>query len=145
MFTPSRDQARQFLFDAWGKYRRGEPLADLEQLAVGILLEHPEYHRVLDQPERYLEQEYFPEAGETNPFLHVSMHLAIEEQLSIDQPPGIRALFLALAQKTGSRHDAMHVAMECLAEMLWQAQRGGVAPDPALYLGCLESRSGRTK
>lgn len=141
MFNPSRDQARKFFFEAWGRYRRGEGLAGLDELAVGILLEHPEYHPVLDRPERYLEQEYFPEAGESNPFLHLAMHLAIEEQLSIDQPPGIRRLFQALAQKTGSRHDAVHGTMECLAEMLWRAQRDGVPPDPEIYLQCLELRS----
>jgi len=125
MFQPTRDQARQFFFDAWGRYRAGEPLSDLEKLALQAILEHPEYHRVLDQPERYRDRDWTPEMGQTNPFLHLSMHLAIREQLSVDQPPGIRARFQALAARAGSEHDALHQVMECLGEMLWQAQRAG--------------------
>jgi uncharacterized protein DUF1841 len=76
--------------------------------------------------------------GETNPFLHLSMHVAIREQLSVDQPPGIRARFERLRESIGSEHEAMHVTMECLGEMMWQAQRGGTGPDAAVYLDCLD-------
>ena len=93
MFNPSRDQARQFFFDAWQKYRAGQPLEGLETVAVEVALAHPEYHDTLDDPERFLDRDYTPDAGQTNPFLHLSLHVAIEEQLSIDQPPGIRAEF----------------------------------------------------
>ncbi|MBI2312238.1 MAG: DUF1841 family protein [Betaproteobacteria bacterium] len=143
MFTPSRDQARQFFFDTWRKYRQKEILSGMEAMALEVILEHPEYHRVLDDPERYLDRDYAPEMGETNPFLHMSMHLAIAEQLSIDQPVGIREHFRKLAEKTGSRHDAMHETMDCLAEMIWQAQRQGTTPDPLVYFDCLEKKSGR--
>ena len=142
MFQPTRDQARQFFFDAWSTYRAGQPLSDLESIAVQVILEHPEYHAVLDDPERHLDQDWLPELGETNPFLHLSMHLAIREQVSIDQPPGIRARFERLCARTGSEHDAMHVTMECLGEMLWQAQRNNTAPDAAVYLACLERFTG---
>jgi hypothetical protein len=90
MFNPSRDQVRQFFFDVWAKYRAGRPLEGAEQPALEAVLAHPEYHALLDQPECYREREYLPESGETNPFLHLSMHLAIAEQVSVDQPPGIR-------------------------------------------------------
>jgi len=90
MFNPSRDEVRQFFFDAWHKHREREVLNGLDSVAVGVMLLHPEYHPVLDDPERYQDRDYRPEAGDTNPFLHMSMHLAIEEQLSIDQPPGIK-------------------------------------------------------
>src|SRR5512134_2437705 len=120
MFQPTRDQARQFFFDAWGKYREQQPLSDLEKLALEVILEHPEYHRVLDQPQRHRDRDWTPEMGETNPFLHLSMHLAIREQLSVDQPPGIRARFERLRATAGSDHDALHTVMECLGEMLWQ-------------------------
>lgn len=143
MFQPTRDQARQFFFDAWAKYRAGQPLSDLEQIAVTAIAEHPEYHRFLDDPERHRDRDWTPEAGETNPFLHLSMHLAIREQLSIDQPPGIRARFEVLRAKAGSEHDALHAVMECLGEMLWQAQRQGVAPDAAVYFACLDRFAGR--
>lgn len=141
MFQPTRDEVRRFFFDAWRRHRAGEPLQPLERLAVAVALEHPEYHAVLDDPERHAGRDYFPELGETNPFLHLSMHLAIEEQLAIDQPPGVRRRFEALAAARGSRHDALHDALECLGEMLWKAGRDSTPPDAALYLACLDRRA----
>jgi Domain of unknown function (DUF1841) len=141
MFNPTRDQSRIFLFDLWEKHHAGAALTPLEALALSILLEHPEYHPVLDDRERYLDRDWKPEGGETNPFLHVAMHLAIEEQLSIDQPPGIRAAVQALTAKLGD-HGARHEVMECLAEMVWQAQRNAAPFDNAAYLDCIERRHG---
>ena len=141
MFNPTRDQSRQFLFDVWEKHRAGAVLTPLESLALSIVVEHPEYHRVLENRERYLARDWKPEGGETNPFLHIAMHLAIEEQLSIDQPPGIRAAVETLARKLGP-HGARHEVMECLAETVWQAQRNGAAFDNAAYLGCLARKGG---
>ncbi len=137
MFNPTRDQSRDFLFDVWAKHLAGAPLSALESLALSIVLEHPEYHAVLGDRERFRDREWRPEGGETNPFLHLAMHLAIEEQLSIDQPPGIRAAVEALARRRDSAHDARHDVMECLAEVIWQAQRHGAAFDNASYLECL--------
>jgi hypothetical protein len=140
MFNPTRDQARQFFFDVRRKCRNREVLAGLDAIAAGIVLLHPEYHPVLDDPEHHLEREYRPEAGAANPFLHLSMHLAIEEQLSVDQPPGIKAEFTRLAAKLGDRHAACHEIMECLGETVWRAQRDGAVPDAQAYLGCLKRR-----
>lgn len=140
MFNPSRDQVRQFFFDAWRKHGKREVLAGLDAVAVGIMLLHPEYQPVLDDPERYRDREYRPDAGDTNPFLHMSMHLAIEEQLSIDQPAGIKGEFARLAARLGDRHAACHEVMECLAETVWRSQRDGVPPDPLAYLECLKRR-----
>ena len=140
MFNPSRDQARQFFFDAWRKQREREVLAGLDSVAVGVMLLHPEYHPVLDEPERYQDREYRPDAGATNPFLHLSMHLAIEEQLSIDQPPGIKREFTRIAARLGDRHAACHEVMECLGETVWRAQRDGATPDALAYLECLKRR-----
>lgn len=140
MFNPSRDQARQMFFDAWAKCQRGEPLTDMEALVVDILGRHPEYHAIVAAPERYIEREWLPELGETNPFLHLSMHLAIHEQLSIDQPAGIKARYEKLRASLGDEHDAQHQVMECLAEMIWTAQRYRQAPDGAAYLVCLENK-----
>jgi hypothetical protein len=142
MFNPSRSQAREFLFDLWDKHRAGAALTPLESMAIAIVLEHPEYHRFLADRERYLEREWSPEGGETNPFLHLQMHLAIEEQLSIDQPPGIGAAVETLARKHGSLHDARHDVMDCLAEAIWNAQRHGAAFDNASYLDCLRRKGG---
>jgi hypothetical protein len=137
MFNPTRDQSREFLFDLWAKHAAGATLTPLESIALSIVLEHPEYHAVLGDRERFLEREWQPEGGETNPFLHLMMHVAIEEQVSIDQPPGIRDAVQALAVKRGSMHDARHDVMECLAEIIWQAQRNGTGFDNAAYLECL--------
>ena len=142
MFNPSRDQARDFLFDLWEKSRAGVPLTALESMALAIVVEHPEYHAALGDRERYRDREWKPEGGETNPFLHLSMHLAIEEQLSIDQPPGIRAAVQALARRRDSEHDARHDVMDCLAEMIWQSQRHGLPFDNATYLDCLRKKAG---
>jgi hypothetical protein len=138
IFNPTRDQAREFLFELWEKHQAGAALTPLESLAIAIVLEHPEYHAVLGARERYLERDWKPEGGETNPFLHLQMHLAIEEQVSIDQPPGIRAAVGALARKHGSEHDARHDVMDCLAEMVWNAQRHGAPFDNEAYLDCLK-------
>lgn len=142
MFNPTRDQSRQFLFDLWEKHRAGAALTPLESLALSIVLEHPEYHAVLDDRERNMAREWKPEAGETNPFLHLAMHLAIEEQVSIDQPPGIRAALHELARRHGNMHDARHDVMDCLAEMIWNAQRHGTPFDNATYLDCLARKGG---
>ncbi|MEQ1630253.1 MAG: DUF1841 family protein, partial [Gallionella sp.] len=88
----------------------------------------------------HLDKDYSPESGATNPFLHLMMHLTIEEQISIDQPPGIRAHFVRLTRKLESEHDAQHQMMECLSEMIWQAQRNRTQPDAAIYLNCLSAQ-----
>jgi hypothetical protein len=137
MFAPTRDEARRFFIEAWSKYRAQAPLTDLEALTVELIQKHPEYHRMLDATERYMDRDYLPEAGEVNPFLHLGLHLAVSEQLSIDQPPGIRAHFERLAAKLGDEHEALHRIIDCLAEVVWQAQRKGTGPDATLYLDCL--------
>jgi hypothetical protein len=138
MFNPSRDQARQFLFDTWRKYSQHQPLTSLESMALEILLLHPEYHVLLNDSERYLDRDYLPEQGETNPFLHLNLHLAIAEQLSIDQPPGIKGRYRKLLEQSGDPHHAQHQVMECLGEMIWQAQRNRTSPDPVVYFTCLD-------
>lgn len=138
MFNPSRDEARRFLVDAWTKYRAGQPLSDLEGIVARIVSLHPEYHPLLEQPEKFAHRDYAPEAGETNPFLHLSLHLAIAEQLAIDQPPGIRAQFERLRAARGDEHAALHAVLECLGEVMWSAQRHGTPPDAQLYLDCLD-------
>ena len=102
-----------------------------------MILAHPEYHAALGDPEEHAERDYAPEDGATNPFLHLSLHVAIEEQLSIDQPPGIRAQFERIAVARGDRHEALHALLDCLGETLWRAQRDSGAPDTQAYLECL--------
>jgi Domain of unknown function (DUF1841) len=138
MFSPSRDQARDTFLEAWRKYRAREPVAGIEALALEVVLAHPEYHALLADPERSREKDF---GGEANPFLHMSLHLALEEQLSIDQPPGIARSFQNLVAKFQDRHQALHEALECLAETLWRSQRDAVPPDAAAYLDCLVKRA----
>ena len=142
MFTPSRDEARQFLAQAWAKHLAAAPLTGLEQMAASIILRHPEYHAIVAHPEHHLDRDYPPEAGAVNPFLHLSLHLAVAEQLAIDQPPGIRAHFERLRAAMGDEHAALHAVQECLSEVIWHAQRHGTPPDAAIYLSCL-ARQGR--
>ncbi|MDD5299270.1 MAG: DUF1841 family protein [Gallionella sp.] len=137
-FNPSRDEARNFLFESWRKRRAGELLTPLEDLAAQLIGKHPEYHAVLENPEHHQDKDYLPEQGAPNPFLHLMMHLTIEEQISINQPAGIRAHFARLTRQYESEHDAQHRMMECLGEMVWQAQRDRTQPDAAVYFGCLE-------
>jgi hypothetical protein len=136
MFNPSRDQARQFLINAWAIRRNKLPGTPMDTLAADLVDLHPEYHALLEA-EDALTREWTPEQGETNPFLHLSLHLAIEEQLSIDQPPGILAAFNTLQNRRGSRHDALHTVLECLGEMIWRSQRSGLPPDGDSYLDCI--------
>jgi hypothetical protein len=141
MFAPSRDEARRFIVEAWRKSRAGEPLSDLERTVASLVGMHPEYHAVVDEGERHLERDYTPDGGAVNPFLHLSLHLAVAEQLSIDQPPGIRAEFERLKLARGDEHDALHAVLECLGETLWQAQRLGTGPDATIYLDCLRRQA----
>ena len=140
MFSPTRDQVRDSFFEAWRKYRAGEPLAGIETIALDVILAHPEYHAMLSDPGGHRDRDY---EGEANPFLHMSLHVALEEQLSIDQPPGIVQRFDLLLRNRGDRHDALHEALECLAETVWRSQREGAPPDAAAYLDCLMKRARR--
>jgi len=138
MFNPSREEVRETFFAAWRKYRAGEPLVGIEALALDVILQHPEYHGALSDPERTRDKDYF---DESNPFLHMSLHVALEEQLSIDQPPGIVTRFRGLLERYGERHEALHQALECLAETVWRAQRERSAPNASAYLDCLAARA----
>jgi hypothetical protein len=140
MFNPSRDQARRFLIDAWQKHRAKLPSTPLEIIAADLVALHPEYHSLLEGADA-LTREWTPEDGATNPFLHLSLHLAIEEQLSIDQPPGIRAAYESQLRQHGDRHAALHDILECLGETLWRAQRDRAPLDAAAYLDCVRRRT----
>ena len=133
MFNPSREQVRLFFCDAWRKHRARLVLEGAEVTAAELIEQHPEYHALLENPEAAVAQEFTPEGGQMNPFLHLSLHLAIADQISIDQPPGIRAAYQALRHRL-EVHDAEHAVLECLGEALWRAQQNGGAIDAELYL-----------
>ncbi len=143
MFNPSREQARTFLAESWRKRRDRLPATPLEIIAGDIVALHPEYHALLEAKDPSLQREWSPDTGDTNPFLHLSLHLAIEEQLSIDQPPGIAAVFNRLLAQQGERHKALHVVLDCLAETLWRSQRDQAPLDGAGYLERLQDEAGK--
>jgi Domain of unknown function (DUF1841) len=141
LFNPSRDEVREFFFGAWAQFKAQKPLTDLEKIALGVMHMHPEYHAILDAPEQFKQQEYFPEFGETNPFLHMSLHLSILEQISINQPIGIASIYEKLKLKHQNEHDAQHDILECLAEMIWLAQRNHTNLDAAQYLQLMQQKA----
>jgi hypothetical protein len=143
MFSPSQHDVRRFFCEAWRKHREGLPLTPIETLAAQWAVEHPEYHAELGDVEAALAASYTVEDGRTNPFLHLSMHLSIVEQCSIDQPHGIRDAVQRLAARRGSLHEAHHEVMECLGRMVWESQRGGLPPDGQAYLDCVKARAPR--
>ena len=146
MFTPTKDEVRRFFRDTWDKHRQQQILTPLETMALDWILEHAEYHALLESGAAET-AEFRIEDGQANPFLHLSMHLAVAEQLSIDQPPGIRTAYERLVQRRGDAHAAAHDVMQCLGEVVWAAQRSGSALPPdamtAQYLECLARRASR--
>jgi hypothetical protein len=137
MFTQDRSSVRRFLIDAWRKARAGEPLDALERQIADVVRQHPEYHGTLTDADVVEDKDFPPEAGQTNPFLHLGLHLAILEQVTTDRPPGVRALYQRITAKAMDTHEAEHEMMECLALGLWEAQRAGREPDETAYIECL--------
>lgn len=137
--TQSRDQLRRAYIEAWRKHREGLPMEPLEAQIADVVALHPEYHAQLERPDDVLDRDYSPEGGQSNPFLHMGLHLAVRDQIRTDRPPGIRAAFEALAARVNEPHDAEHRIIECLAEALWEAQRAGRPPDEQAYLRRVQS------
>ena len=141
LFSQDRKQVRQVFFNAWKKRQDGKPLEPMEVIISDIVGQHPEYHKLLEDPEANLDKDFAPESGDTNPFLHMSLHIAIAEQRATNQPAIINEVFQALAVKHGDGHEAEHEMMECLVEMLWQMQRKkSAAPDEKAYIKCLKGK-----
>ncbi len=137
MFGQNREELRRFFQTSWAKRCNGEPLQPLEQLVAQVVEQHPEYHRYLDDPEQ-LDRDFGPEQGETNPWLHMGMHITLAEQIGTDRPTGIRASYQQAVAAFGDHHATEHAMMECLGLALWEAQRSGSAPDEQRYLDCLQ-------
>jgi len=143
MFEPSQADVRRFFCNAYAKWRQGQPLDALETLASQWIAEHPEYHDDFADLDAALTRMYDVEAGKTNPFLHLSMHLSISEQCSIDQPRGIRQAVELLSARRDSLHQAHHEAMEDLGRMIWESQRSGRPPDGQAYIDSVQRRATR--
>lgn len=139
MFVQNRDDARRYFIEVRRKHQGNQPLDPLEQLILGVILVHPEYHDLLDSGEAVLAADFSSQPGMTNPFLHMSMHIAIKEQIQTDRPAGIRKLCQALLDRCGDAHEMEHQVMHCLGESLWQAQRNDSMPDERAYLENLKT------
>lgn len=138
IFNPTREQVRDFFIQTWQKYQHKAVLSAMEKIALGWIMKHPEYHAMLDNPEAR-NKDFSVAEGQTNPFLHLSMHIALEEQISIDNPHGIREVFEQLSAKL-DEHAAHHEMMECLGQVIWQAQRNRGPLDQQLYIELLKQR-----
>jgi Domain of unknown function (DUF1841) len=143
MFQPSQEDVRRFFCAAAAKQRGGEVMSPMEAIAGRWIAQHPEYDADLADEVAALARVYTVEEGRSNPFLHLSMHLTIEEQCSIDQPRGIRQAVELLAARRNSLHEAHHEVMECLGEMVWASQRSGLPPDGLAYLDAVRARATR--
>ncbi|MDT8999301.1 DUF1841 family protein [Paucibacter sp. APW11] len=143
MFAPSQLEVRRFFCATYRKLRDKQPLIPMEAIAAEWIEQHPEYHAELGDEEAALATVYTVEDGRTNPFLHLSMHLSIAEQLAIDQPRGIRQAVELLAAKRNSLHEAHHEVMDSLGEMIWASQRSGLPPDGHAYLDSVRQKATR--
>ncbi len=139
LFGQDRDQLRGVYVEAWNFYRLGKALNPLQAQIVAVIEQHPEYHSLLENADQAVSRDYLPELGETNPFLHMGMHLAIQEQIGSDRPTGIRKLYEQLLAKRTDSHEVQHQLMEYLAEMIWRAQRDGELPDEERYIACIKT------
>ena len=144
MFGQNRQQLRQYYHDVWHKKNQNMALSDLEKVIAHVITEHPEYHAIFANTSS-LEQEYFVENGQTNPFLHMGLHISLHEQISTDRPAGIRTIYQELQKKFSDAHETEHQMMECLTESLWLAQRNNTAPSEQDYLIALTALVNGTK
>jgi hypothetical protein len=132
-----RGATREVFFRAWRNHLDGKPLEGIERLLVQVALKHPEYHSFLADPESHRDRDYNGVSGQANPFLHMGLHVAIEEQLTLDEPRGIRDIYRSLLLRNADEHAVQHHIMECLGQWIYRAQRQNAAPDASEYLECL--------
>jgi hypothetical protein len=141
MFEPSQADVRRFFCSVYAKWRNAKPMDALETLASQWVAEHPEYHLDFSDVDAALARMYEVKDGQVNPFLHLSMHLSVSEQCSIDQPRGIRQAVELLAARRDSLHDAHHETMDALGQMIWESQRSGRPPDGHAYIDAVQRRA----
>jgi len=135
VFFQDRKKQREFLAKSWQKYTSNKPLEPLEEQLVSIIKIHPEYHNLVGN----IDSEYFPEQGEVNPFLHINLHLALRNQLSINQPKGIREAHQKRTNQYKDHHIVEHLMMECIAEMIYLSQKSNTTMNQESFLNCLTS------
>ena len=136
IFGQDRQELRQMYVDAWRKSQSGQILSPLDAQIAAVVAEHPEYQAILQQDA--MQADYTPDGGQSNPFLHMGLHMAIREQVATDRPAGIATIHRRLSQKSGDPHQAEHQMIECLAQSLWEAQSRNLPPDEQQYLERLQ-------
>ena len=137
LYTQDRTEQRKFLANAWQKFLGKKILDPLESQLTQVIEIHPEYHSLIQN----VESDYFPEQGEVNPFLHINLHLSLREQLSINQPHGIKEIYQKIVNSTGDSHEAEHKMMDCIAEMIFSSQKNKLPMDHQAYIRCLEAQA----
>jgi len=141
MFSPSQADVRRFFCSVYAKAQTNQPLEAIETIASLWIDEHPEYHADLADVDAALLTMAHADEAKGNPFLHLSMHLSISEQCSIDQPRGIRQAVELLTHRRNSLHLAHHEAMDCLGRMIWESQQAGRPPNGDAYIGCVQQQA----
>jgi hypothetical protein len=144
LFGTDRTALRRTFAQAWQHHLQGVPLEPLQAQIVKVVAEHPEYHRTVEDADA-LDRDYLPEGGQSNPFLHMAMHLALLEQCANDRPSGISKAMARAQRRSTSSHETQHQAMECLGRVLWEAQAEARAPDEGSYLRCVQSLTKRAR
>jgi len=143
LFGSDREQMRRFFIASWNKHLASQTMEPLEQVIAKVVELHPEYHKLLEDSDAATGKEYLAEDGQTNPFLHMGMHIAIHEQMSTQRPAGIMDVYQKLLLKLGNPHEVEHRMMGCLSEIMWQAQQNNQMPDEQAYLRCVQELADR--
>lgn len=133
-YGQSREEIRKYFFDTWAKRDAQTPLSPFENMMIDVISCHPEYHHLLEDENANIDKDYSPEGGESNPFLHMALHIALIEQVSTNRPQGISAIYDRILSRYQDKHEGEHVMVDCLAEMIWESQRSNTPPDDKAYI-----------
>lgn len=139
LFSNDRNAMRQFFKDAWQKKIKSQPLTALETIVSSVVALHPEYQKLIENNNDNLDADYSPDSGMSNPFLHMGMHISLQEQMQTDRPAGIRTVYQTLMKTVQDAHEVEHRMIECLATALWEAQSTNQMPNESRYLHCLQA------
>ena len=139
MFGQNREQMRAVFIEAWHQHCAGLPMQQLQLAVAAVITEHPEYHALMGNEEKALSQDFSPDGGSSNPFLHMAMHLSLREQIGTNRPPGIATVYQQLCGQAATGHDAEHLMLDVLGQHLWQSSRSGLPPDDASYIRDLKN------
>jgi len=138
VFNQDRSQLRRFYFQSWNKYKNNLAMEPMETIVATLIKQHPEYHDFFNDLEKNQNKDFTPDMGQSNPFLHLGMHISIQEQLSTQRPAALSPLYQSLCKKTDDAHEAEHQIINCLGEMLWLSQKNNQPLDETTYIECVK-------